>query len=220
MYSDDKKKGAADRHPSFKEYYVNRRDDTVTIRKWSEGEELEVLRGMQLGLTPEQIAKNMDRTTKAVEVRMCRLRAEQRQAELKLTSPNASYKRRYTKRRVTDGVIKKRIKDFLADNPIASKTKISQGVQGNQQRVRKVVNRLIDRGELQYTGGMVMLANTSKPANIVKIAEPAKSNDLQYSGGAMFETQIGKLLMIGGLIAGGIWLALIAMIAVVIGGWQ
>lgn len=220
MYKDDEKKGTADRYPSFKEYYVNRRGDTATIRKWSESEEREVLRGMQLGRTPEQIAKNMNRTTKAVEVRMVRLRAEQRQAEYKLTSPNTSYKRRYTKRRVTDGVIKKRIKEFLADNPRASKTKITQGVQGNQQRVRKVVNSLIARGELQYKGGMVMLTNTSTPTNIVTIAEPAKSNDLQYSGGAMFEAQIGKLLMIGGFIAGGIWLALIAMIAVLIGGWQ
>lgn len=218
MYEDDDKKGAADRYHSFKEYYVNRRGDAptanLTMRRWSKGEDQEVLRGILSGKTPEQIAKNIDRTPKAISVRMTRLRSNAPWL------PDDSSKRRYTKRRVTYGVIKKRIKEFLAENPSASKGDITEGVQGNQQRIREVANKMIAKGELQYVGGKVTVSNTPQPSSVAQIKEPEQSNDLQYSGGAMFEAHMGKLLLIGGLLAGGVWLALMVMIAALIGVWQ
>lgn len=229
MYNDDDKKRAVERFPTFREYYVNKRGEISAqltpkgpkqggkVRRWTQEELLEVQAGMAQNLTAEQIAQRINRTPKAVYVRMSLIKSTQ-EARQQLVMGNAP---RRPKTRVTYAKMKSRILGFVKQNQAVSKTALVEGVKGNQQRVREVANKMIKKGELQYTNNLVMLAGAqvSKPSNIVKIKEPAKK-ELQYSGGAMFEANMGKLLLIGGLIAGGIWLALVAMIVMFIGGWK
>lgn len=123
------------------------------------------------------------------------------QSELAL----ARGRKRNSTKRVSAAVIKRRIRAYMNDNQPCNKSQIVRNVQGNSLRLQHTINRMLVSGDLKATTKGLVLSSAQKAPPVRREPEP------QYSGGAMSESNLGKLIIVGAVGAAGVWLVIVLL---------
>lgn len=236
MYKDSKTT-IGDIFPNLKAEYVSKAKavQATKIRRWTDRENQILVEAVRQNRTPKQIAKMLDRTPKAITVRINNMGIKREVFGQPLRKT-----KRY-KRRVTYNMMKSRILGFVQENQPVTITEVIAGVTGNSERIRDVANRLVSKGELksiylpksetqrQGLHGIVLpnfvhdvraTAVQPKQARPMQIAEPVQPvkvmpevvDDVpQIAGRSMFERNLGNLILFAGIGAAGVWLVMILL---------
>ena len=233
MYKDSKTT-IGDIFPNLKAEYVSkeRAVQVTKMRRWTDREHEVLVQAVRQNRTPKEIAKMLDRTPKAISVRIASMGIKRDV----LGQPLRKVKR--YKRRVTYNIMKSRILGFVQENQPVTMTQVIGGVTGNGQRIRDVSIRLVAKGELksiylpksasQRQGvHCIVLPNFSHQGSapqaqpsVMQIAEPAQPVEVvperiddvpQITARSMFERNLGNLILFAGIGAAGVWLVMILL---------
>lgn len=236
MYKDSKTT-IGDIFPNLKAEYVSKAEamQATKIRRWTDREHQVLVQAVGQNRTPEEIAKMINRTPKAISVRITNMGIKRQMYGQPLRKM-----KRY-KRRVTYNTMKARILGFVQENQPVSMTQVIEGVTGNANRIRDVVHRLVSKGELKsiylpkskaQRQGLtkIVLPNfvhdasatavqpkQARPMQIVEPVQPVKAmpevvDDVpQIAGRSMFERNLGNLILFAGIGAAGVWLVMILL---------
>lgn len=234
MYKDDKPT-IGDIFPALKAEYVSKAEavQATKMRRWTDQEHQVLVQAVRQNHAPEQIAKMLNRTPKAIAVRMSSLGIKYDVAGQRRRTP-----KRY-KKRVTYKMMKSRILRFVKENQPVTMTQAVEGVTGKSDRIRDIVIKMIAKNELKAVylpkpAGQARAvrsivlpdfsysetAPTVKQTRPMQIDEPVKpieavpveTDDVPtYSGGALFERNIGNLILFAAVGAAGVWLVMILL---------
>ena len=144
MYKESKTT-IGDIFPNLKAEYVSKAEamQATKIRRWTDREHQVLVQAVMQNRTPQEIAKMIDRTPKAISVRIANLGIKRQVYGQPLRKM-----KRY-KRRVTYNKMKSRILGFVQENQPVTMTQLVAGVTGNANRIRDVAHRLVSNGELK-----------------------------------------------------------------------
>jgi hypothetical protein len=114
-------------------------------------------------------------------------------------------RKRNSTKRISAAVIKRRIRTYMNDNQPCNKSQIVRNVQGNSLRLQHMINRMLVSGDLKATTKGLVLSSAKKAPPALKEPEP------EHSGGAMSESNLGKLIIVGAVGAAGVWLVIVLL---------
>ena len=231
----DEKATIGDVYPTLKAEYVSKQEalqhgiNAIKRRRWTQHEFDVLAYGVRNGLTSEEIAKMINRTAKAVDVRIHNsgIRRE-------LSGKPKRQMKRY-KRRITYGVMKKRILEFVGQHQPVTITELINGATGRSERIREVADRMIDKGDLKTVyakraGHLHAQRYLALPSFVegeayravkgtipTKTAKPVEVTPLEIddapvpAGGLLSDRNLGHLILFAGIGAAGVWLVMILL---------